>query len=349
MKKLLMLFICLGLALALRGQITIQHAGTLKEFLSILYKEYGYSFMYSNEDINDKQNFSINLSDSNIEELLRELAQKVSVDYEMKNKIVILKSKKNQKQSDAITQKPISSKNEIYQAKQEIIISEKIEGEKIALETSVFKLAETNIDIASYHAGLSKMNFNFLKETEMRQPDVNLRETTSNINKHAGFERKWNFSLHSNLLYDAVLIPNLGVEVKINEKIGFVLYGSWGHMNWIEGTRKYRLWSAGGEIRYYFLEKKNFYAGGIFQVGELNYKFSEVGRQGNFMSGGVATGYTIRIDKNLNLDLGVGFGYNYFDYERYKFIQGVNMRDGKETDKKWFPCKAGISLVWQIK
>ena len=95
-------------------------------------------------------------------------------------------------------------------------------------------------------------------------------------------------------------------------------------------------------------EKKAWYLGVMFKTGQFNYKFSEAGKQGDLMGGGITAGYQLRLNKALALDFNLGLGYMNADFEKYEVIDGVRVRRGNET-KDWYgPINAGVTLVWKL-
>ena len=171
-------------------------------------------------------------------------------------------------------------------------------------------------------------------------------------------------AVKTNLLYDALLVPNLGVEFYLGK--GFSVSGEWVYA-WWNNNKHHRYWRLyGGElaVRKYFgrlaggspLTRHHW---GIY--GQLfTYDF-EVGGRG-YMGGrpggtlwekmnygvGVEYGYSLPIARKLNLDFSVGLGYwggTYYEYEpmdnHYVWLQ--------TKERHWFgPTKAEISLVWLL-
>ena len=163
------------------------------------------------------------------------------------------------------------------------------------------------------------------------------------------------FALKSNLLYDALLVPNLALEASIGS--GWTL-GAGGMFAWWSKDAKHRYWRIYGgdlEIRKYFgtLSKSKPLQGhhlGIY--GDfLTYDF-EFGAKG-FQSkatyaAGIKYGYSHPIANRLNLDFALGIGYLHSNYKTYVPRDGCYVY--QETKKrKWLgPTQAEISLVWLI-
>ena len=158
----------------------------------------------------------------------------------------------------------------------------------------------------------------------------------------------YHLSLRAILLRWATLTPDLGVEWRICPSWGIAVNGSWTSWSWSDIDRRYALWEVAPEVRYYMGEKKAWYLGAMFKAGQFNYKFSETGKQGDLMGGGITAGYQLRLNKALALDFNLGLGYLNADFEKYEVIDGVRVRRGNETKDWWGPINAGVTLVWKL-
>ena len=158
----------------------------------------------------------------------------------------------------------------------------------------------------------------------------------------------YHLSLRANLLRWATLTPDLGVEWRICPSWGIAVNGSWTSWSWSDKDRRYALWEVAPEVRYYMGEKKAWYLGAMFKTGQFNYKFSEAGKQGDLMGGGITAGYQLRLNKALDLDFNLGLGYLNADFEKYEVIDGVRVRRGNETKDWCGPINAGVTLVWKL-
>lgn len=94
-------------------------------------------------------------------------------------------------------------------------------------------------------------------------------------------------------------------------------------------------------------EKKAWYLGAMFKAGQFNYKFSEAGKQGDLMGGGITAGYQLRLNKALALDFNLGLGYLNADFEKYEVIDGVRVRAQRNKGLVG-PHNAGVTLVWKL-
>lgn len=163
-------------------------------------------------------------------------------------------------------------------------------------------------------------------------------------------------ALRTNLLYDAFLLPTLGIEWRINDRIGIRLDGSLSR--WGGSTGKVqKAWLLNPEARWYLLHDKRFYAGVSGSYGEYNiYKYplgsllkDDTGYQGHLWNAGLTVGYQLRLSRHLSADFNLGLGYTRSEYD--SFTVTGNTRVYKQRDRKkslWGPTQAGISLVWTI-
>jgi len=163
------------------------------------------------------------------------------------------------------------------------------------------------------------------------------------------------FALKSNLLYDALLVPNLSLEASIGS--GWTL-GAGGMFAWWSKDAKHRYWriyGGGLEIRKYFgtLAKSKPLQGhhlGIYgDFLTYDFEFGAKGYQSKATyAAGIKYGYSHPIANRLNLDFALGIGYLHSNYKTYVPRDGCYVY--QETKKrKWLgPTQAEISLVWLL-
>ena len=174
------------------------------------------------------------------------------------------------------------------------------------------------------------------------------QNTLANTPSETKITTDYHLFLRANLLRWATLTPDLGLEWRICPSWGIAVNGSWTSWSWSDKDRRYALWEVAPEVRYYMGEKKAWYLGAMFKAGQFNYKFSEAGKQGDLMGGGITAGYQLRLNKALALDFNLGLGYLNADFEKYEVIDGVRVRRGNETKDWCGPINAGVTLVWKL-
>ncbi len=170
--------------------------------------------------------------------------------------------------------------------------------------------------------------------------------------------------LKTNMLYDALLIPNIGAEFYVGKNISIT--GDWMY-GWWDRDRTHYYWRAyGGYIgaRWWFGKSAHEkpltgHHLGLF-AGAITYDF-ELGKGGimggiprgtlwdrcNFTSG-VEYCYSLPTAKRLTLDFSLALGYMGGKYIKYEPKYGFYIWQSTHR-LHWFgPTKAEISLVWLI-
>lgn len=158
--------------------------------------------------------------------------------------------------------------------------------------------------------------------------------------------RRARFALHTNLLRWATLTPDAGIEWRFSRRAGIVVNGTYTSWTWQGKERRYALWKVAPELRWYLGAARRGYLGAMFQAGSFNYKLSTMGRQGDFLGGGIVGGYLIPIGHRLALDLAAGAGCTHADYEKYRVIDGIRVRQGRGTKNYWGVNHLSVGLVW---
>lgn len=158
----------------------------------------------------------------------------------------------------------------------------------------------------------------------------------------------YRFALRANLLRWVTLTPDLGLEWCATPSWGILVNGSWTSWDWSGHDRRYALWEVAPEVRRYVGAGKRAYVGAMYKLGEFNYKLNRVGRQGDLMGGGLTGGYRLRLNDALSLDCSLALGYLRADYEKYRAVEGVRVRQGEEAKNWWGPIHAGLTLTWNL-
>lgn len=176
--------------------------------------------------------------------------------------------------------------------------------------------------------------------------------------------RPFYMALKSNLLYDALALPNIGAEFYIGKN--FSITGNWTY-GWWDTDRRHRYWRAyGGDagIRWWFGSEAHrkpltghhigLYAGAF----TFDFEFGGTGYMGGkphgtlwdkcILNTGIEYGYSLPIARRLNLDFTIGLGYAQGTYYKYKPKNGQYVWESTHR-LRWFgPTKAEVSLVWLI-
>ena len=166
-------------------------------------------------------------------------------------------------------------------------------------------------------------------------------------------------ALRTNMLYDAALIPNIGIEVKLGK--GFTIGADW-FGTWLFSDKKHIYWQCyGGYLtaRYYWgkAAAEQPFTGhhvGIYgtaltydvEFGGKGYQAAKFG-----FGGGVEYGYSLRVARSLCIDFDLGLGYQGGEYKVYMPTDdGTGHYVWMSTHRRnwWGPTKAEISLKWLI-
>lgn len=214
-------------------------------------------------------------------------------------------------------------------AEAERLAKEQAEREHLAAQEKARKQAETERLAAER------------EEKERAETERLAAEAAAKAKAHS-------LSLRANLLRWGTLTPDLGVEWRLNRHVGILVNGSYTSWTWNSNDHRYALWEIAPEARYYIGKEKRGYIGAIYKAGSFNYKLSEIGKQGNLMGGGLTGGYQLKRNKALNLDFSLALGCLHADYDKYIVIDGIRVRQGKETKNWWGPISAGVTLVWNV-
>lgn len=170
-------------------------------------------------------------------------------------------------------------------------------------------------------------------------------------------EQLYRFAVRTNVLYDAFLLPTLGVEWRVNRDLGVKLDGSLAWWSGGSNGKVQKMWMLSPEVRRYLLDSKRFYVGLSGSYGEYNiYKYmlggvlsKDTGYQGKCWNVGLTLGYQLYLSRAFSVDFNLGLGYTRSEYDSYGVTDGVRVYKERNNSKHfWGPTRAGISLVWTI-
>ena len=161
--------------------------------------------------------------------------------------------------------------------------------------------------------------------------------------------------LSTNMLYDAALVPNVGVEYAFGQRWSAKVNAMYA---WWSNDSRHRYWRVAGatvEMRRWFgtnvdaFELRGHHMG--VYMGAYRYDF-ELGGTGNMAdfnySVGVSYGYSMPIARKLSLDLGVSVGYIGGNYTKYDYEYECYMWKADMQRNYFGVTRAEASLVWHI-
>ncbi len=163
-------------------------------------------------------------------------------------------------------------------------------------------------------------------------------------------------ALKTNLLYDALLVPNVGAECYLGRDWSVSANGM---LAWWSKDSKQHYWRIYGgevELRKWFGSKAEtkpltgHHLGIYTQI--IAYDF-ELGGKGYMADPwnytvGISYGYSHPIARRLNLDFTIGIGYMGGEYKKYKPVDDCYVWQYTKQ-RHWIgPTKAEVTLVWLL-
>ena len=156
-------------------------------------------------------------------------------------------------------------------------------------------------------------------------------------------------AIKTNLLYDAILMPSLEVEYRIDDRWSVAVEGS---VAWWKRDRRHKYYQIATilpEGRYWFGTKKPWHGHyvGVFAGGSwYDLENGERGYKGEFFTTGVSYGYMFPIGRSLSIEAGLGVGFLYTTYEEYLPIDGHYVYQ-QTSRTNWFgpvKVKTGVGM-----
>ena len=171
------------------------------------------------------------------------------------------------------------------------------------------------------------------------------------------------YALRTNMLYDVVLIPNVGIEVYMGKRWTVGL--DWFY-TWFSSDNRHRYWQAYGgylTVRRYFGQTSDLrpqtsaftghhlgaYVLGLTYDVEWGGKGYQAAKFG--FGGGLEYGYSKKIGRKWCLDFSIGVGFQDGEYKEYEPANdGTGHYIWLSTKKRhwWGPTKAEVSLKWLL-
>lgn len=164
----------------------------------------------------------------------------------------------------------------------------------------------------------------------------------------------------TNLLYDALLSPNLGLEVGLSRKVTLDVSGN---LNlWPINGHTWKHWQVQPEVRLWLCQRfsGHFFGleahGGQFNTGGIDFglnllgtdfrKLKDARYQGWQVGGGLTYGYAWIMSQHWNLEAELGVGYSYVRYDSYPCASCGTKRESDRSHNYWGVTKAQLALVY---
>ena len=161
--------------------------------------------------------------------------------------------------------------------------------------------------------------------------------------------------LSTNMLYDAALVPNVGVEYAFGRHWSAKVNAMYA---WWSNDSRHRYWRVAGatvEMRRWFgtnveaFELRGHHMGAYLGAYRYDFELGGTGNMADFNYGiGVSYGYSMPIARKLSLDLGVSVGYIGGKYTKYDYEYECYMWKADMQRNYFGVTRAEASLVWHI-
>ncbi|MDE6096362.1 MAG: DUF3575 domain-containing protein [Muribaculaceae bacterium] len=167
-------------------------------------------------------------------------------------------------------------------------------------------------------------------------------------------------ALKTNLLSDAALSPDIGIEIGLAPKwtLDFSGHGNF----WTINDHKWKHWLIQPEARYWFCRSfaGHFLGlhvlGGQYNLGNINIPINFLGTdfrnlkdkryQGWGAGAGIAYGYAFPVHPHWNIEAEIGIGWIYTRYDSYPCAECGSKIDSNRAHNYVGPTKAALNIVY---
>lgn len=176
-------------------------------------------------------------------------------------------------------------------------------------------------------------------------------ETDTVQTEHTPCKPVHRLAIKSNLIYDALLMPNLEIEYRINDRWSVALEGNvaWWHND--SKHKYYQIAMIAPESRYWFMTRNPWhghYVGLFAGGGKYDLENGGRGYKGEGFISGVTYGFMFPIARNLSFDAEIGLGYVNTRYREYIPRDGHYLFQRRSRTDYFGPVKVKFSLVWRL-
>lgn len=167
------------------------------------------------------------------------------------------------------------------------------------------------------------------------------------------------WALKSNLIHDALLVPNIGLEWYVGKGLSIEAdySGAWWGNKY--RTHLWRYYGGNLQLNYYFAARRNVAQGytpfrgwhvGVYgEAASYDFQFGRRGYQGRWAGGGgVVGGYTVPLNKHFSLDLFLGLGFFGGRYKVCRYMDGHEVWIETRQRRWWGPTRVGVTLSWLL-
>lgn len=152
-------------------------------------------------------------------------------------------------------------------------------------------------------------------------------------------------AVKTNLLYDALLNANLGVEFRMSPRWSFDLSGNYNGWRLSHG-RQWKHWFVQPEARYWLNDNMegHFFAANLIG-GQFNTTLNDARRQGWGAGIGAGYGYSWHFGRHWGVEVEITAGYVRYRYDKYPCAQ-CGRKIGSRNRNYVGPTKAAVNLVY---
>lgn len=183
---------------------------------------------------------------------------------------------------------------------------------------------------------------------EMQLPAGRFQPAASD---YASRQRKLAWTLSTNLIYDALLIPSVAASLMVSPDICLGISWMYG---WKERRASRPFYAYGGDIhaRYYLSRSPHLFSGQHIGLKLQMMRYNHFSDNRGYVAdkwtsgGGFEYGYSFRLAKRLRIDTSITIGYLSGKYRKYERNDGCDVWQYTRRVNWFGPTSAEISLAW---
>ncbi len=153
-------------------------------------------------------------------------------------------------------------------------------------------------------------------------------------------------AVKTNLLYDALLNANIGIEARVAPHWTIDISGNYNGWRLSHG-RQWKHWLVQPEVRYWLKDEtmsRHFFAGHLFG-GQFNTTLNHYRRQGWAAGIGLGYGYSWKFARHWGLEAQIALGYARYGYDKYPCYE-CGRKIASHRKNYIGPTKAALNLVY---
>lgn len=158
-------------------------------------------------------------------------------------------------------------------------------------------------------------------------------------------------AIKTNLLYDAILMPSLEVEYRIDDRWSVAVEGDVAWWKRDRAHKYYQISTILAEGRYWFHTREPWHGHyvGVFAGGSwYDLENGARGYKGEFWTAGISYGYMFPIGRSWSLEAGLGVGFLRTRYEEYLPLDGHYVYQQTSRTNWLGPVKVKFALVCRL-